>query len=334
MIFLLLACSGPEKENPPQLRCGIENLERANPEAGPRDGELRLNQVQGRGSHNSYHQAPDKPLDPSWVYTQPTLTDQLERYGVRQLELDLHLNDEGSLEVFHIPAADDGTSCPIFVDCLREICRWSAEHSSHAPLMIWLEPKDDVDGANGYQSLVGQTSVIEQEIRAVFAADQLYSPDEWKRGNAQLGEATAELGAPTLAETRGKVLFGLLDGSEQREAYLAETPDLSGRLLFPDTDGPDDSFAALRKDASPEETAGLLAAGLVVTSNVDSADGSPEENLAQRDAQLAGGVNFAASDSVVPDADYWMELPGGTPLRCNPVSASTGCASEDVEALK
>lgn len=335
MIFLLLACDIP-KETPPLVgtRCGDPALaERATPTQLPKDSVLRFNEIQARGSHNSYHVEPEHPLDDSWRYTQPSLTEQLETYGVRQLELDLHLREDGVLEVFHVPVADAVSNCPLFEDCLVEICRWSAVHSDHAPVMVWLEPKDELDGGDGYLSLLGQDSLVQAAILEIFPEDQLYQPDDWKRGHASLGEATRTEGAPLLGDLRGRVLFGIIDSGEHREAYLSEAPDLTGKMFFPDTDTAEDSFAAMVKDAEASQIAGLLASGLVVTSNVDSAGGTPEENAAGRDAALAGGLNYAATDFVAPADPYWMELPGGEPLRCNPVNAPEGCVASDVEGL-
>jgi hypothetical protein len=306
-------------------------LERSPPISYPKDDLLSFHQLQAKGTHNSYHQEPQKPLDASWEYTQAPLETQLSEQGIRQLELDLHLKDDGTLEVFHIPVADEETSCRYFEDCLIEVCRWSAQNSSHSPILIWLEPKDDLDGSNGYLRLAGAYSLIEAVIESVFLEDQLYAPDDWKRGKSSLSEATQALGPPFLGELRGRVLFGLLDGGEHRENYLAETPDLSGRLLFPDTDSLEQNWAALRKDADPSETPGLLSAGLVVTDNVDQAGQSDADNSASRDAGLAAGVNFAASDLPGESEGYWMELEGGEPVRCNPVSAPADCVSSDLE---
>jgi hypothetical protein len=72
-------------------------------------GEVRLNQFQVIGSHNSYKQLmdpamfdslltiksafPDSPLELD--YGHETLTDQLEIYGIRQFELDIYHDPEG-----------------------------------------------------------------------------------------------------------------------------------------------------------------------------------------------------------------------------------------------
>src|SRR5262245_6583302 len=70
--------------------------------------ELPLSQIQVIGTHNSYHIAPDEvaakvlgtitPKEAEAVdYSLPPLTEQLQRIGVRQLELDLFLDPDGKL---------------------------------------------------------------------------------------------------------------------------------------------------------------------------------------------------------------------------------------------
>lgn len=69
--------------------------------------QLRLNELQIIGSHNSYHVAPEpelmrfielggKRVAESIDYTHPTLTDQLNQ-GIRQFELDVYADPEGGL---------------------------------------------------------------------------------------------------------------------------------------------------------------------------------------------------------------------------------------------
>ena len=56
-----------------------------------------------------------------------------------------------------------------------------------------------------------------------------------------------------------------------------------------------------------------------------------------RDAALAGGAQFVSTDYEVPDprfGPYVVRIPGGTPARCNPVTAPPGCRSTDVENPK
>ncbi len=99
------------------------------------DSELRLNQIQVIGTHNSYHVAPPEWLMDflegfrpesarEWDYTHPPLTEQLDD-GVRQFELDLFLDPEGGLyaEPLALGLAEElGQSIPRFdyADALRE----------------------------------------------------------------------------------------------------------------------------------------------------------------------------------------------------------------------
>jgi hypothetical protein len=280
--------------------------------------------AQAKGTHNSYHQAPEVPLDPSWAYTQPPLGVQLADHGVRQLELDLHLRD-GVYEVFHVAGVDAGTRCATLSDCLREICRFSAATPGHLPLTVWLELKDDVDLDPSYVSMLGTYAAIEDEIRALFPVDRLVVPDDWRRGAADLAAATAAWGPPTLAETRGRTAFALLESGAHRDAYLAESPTLDGRLFFPDSDGTQ-PYAALVKDADTAVLPELVAAGFLVTVNADGAGDDPDLRAETRAAALAAGAHHAASDFPAE----WS-VPGGAPVACNPVRAPADCVPEDLE---
>lgn len=331
-VVLLAACQSEDDPEPTPVvdACGDAGSTWGPIVPGPRDGDLDLSMVQARATHNSYHQQPESVIDASWGYTQPPLTDQLGMYGVRGLELDVHLLDDGGWEVFHIPGLDDLTSCRALDDCLHEICAWSAANPSHAPVMVWIEPKDDTTALLAeYQPITGHYAELEDRIRAYFPPDRLYVPDDWRRGAADLRTASATQGPPLLGDVRGKVLFGLLDSGDHRDAYLAESPDLAGRILFPDSSGAE-PYSALVKDATPEEIGGLVELGLVVTGNVDGA-GEPD-NAATRDAALAAGIQYAASDFPAPSDGYWMELPDADPVRCNPAFAPDDCVPSDLEA--
>ena len=110
----------------------------------PLDDVLRLDEVQVKGTHNSYHvQTTDIP---EWEYTLAPLDVQLDRQVVRQVELDLNWvqDDEGDgyhFEVYHVPLADEGTTCRLLTDCLTAIAQWSAQYPGHLPIYIQMEPK-------------------------------------------------------------------------------------------------------------------------------------------------------------------------------------------------
>ena len=73
----------------------------------------------------------------------------------------------------------------------------------------------------------------------------------------------------------------------------------------------------------------------MVISNADGVEATDEQNQQRRDAGLEAGVHFLSSDIPAPDQDraYWLEIPGGTPARCNPISAPLDCTPEALEDL-
>ena len=64
----------------------------------PDDDVLRFNQIQAKGTHNSYHVAAAEPVATAHAYSHAPLWTQLDAFGVRQLELDLHLTRSGSFD--------------------------------------------------------------------------------------------------------------------------------------------------------------------------------------------------------------------------------------------
>jgi hypothetical protein len=56
-------------------------------------------------------------------------------------------------------------------------------------------------------------------------------------------------------------------------------------------------------------------------------------DTARRDAALAGGAQLVSTDYPAPvqGVDYVMDVPGGTPSRCNPVTAPSDCSASDIE---
>ena len=146
----------------------------------PRDGQVRLNQFQVLGTHNSYHFRPDPPvlaaiaaISPSiamsFEYDHPPLPEQFDTQGIRQIELDVWADPVGGLyaspyglrfetgdpnaripelgaaglKVFHVQDIDFNTVCRTFIECLEHVKSWSDAHPRHMPIMIQVETKDD-----------------------------------------------------------------------------------------------------------------------------------------------------------------------------------------------
>jgi len=58
------------------------------------------------------------------------------------------------------------------------------------------------------------------------------------------------------------------------------------------------------------------------------------DDTTMRQAALTGGAQFVSTDYEVPDprfGPYVVKIPGGTPARCNPVTAPPACRPTDIE---
>ena len=150
------------------------------------DVNLRLNDLQTVGTHNSYKQAipprllaimrkASPRLAAGLDYAHPPLTAQLDD-GARGLELDVVYDPKGSqfanpigpkvsgepapegyldamrapgFKVMHVQDVDFRSSCWTFKACLMEIKTWSRSHPRHAPILITVNAKDDASPAPG-----------------------------------------------------------------------------------------------------------------------------------------------------------------------------------------
>jgi hypothetical protein len=327
---------------------------------------LRLDQVQVLGSHNSYHGRPDREMLATLRNTSTALGDSLDYehlplpdqfdVGVRQIELDVWSDPQGGkyaappsrsssgtdvrsdpvmqepgFKVIHQPGIDWNSTCLTFVACLREVKEWSDAHGGHVPINILVEMKDVIVDETVFAAL-------ESEIRSVFPADALVTPDD-VRGDAQtLGAAVRTRGWPVLGDVRGKVFFSL-DNGALRDAYLAGHPSLRGRVMFtPSTPGQDDAAFAKLNDPVADAAAikAALAAHMIVRTRADADTRQARVNdTSTREAALDGGAQLVSTDYERADptlpTGYVVVIPGGAPARCNPVTSPPDCRATDVE---
>lgn len=318
--------------------CG-EAAERAPPLPPPQatyryDDLLTLAHVQLEGTHNSYHVPREDNTAAAWSARQAPLGVQLAEQGVRAVELDLNLAaDPGHFEVFHLRGLDEETTCRAFTDCLAALRAFSGDHPLHQPILVQLEPKEGFDPA----AAEGYFTKLEAELLGVLPRDRLVTPDDVQGDAATLAEAVATTGWPTLGATRGKFLFFFDDHAQVREAYTRGGQSLAGRLLFTDS-SPADPYGAVAVLNDPVANgpaiADALAAGFLVRTRADSDSVEPLAGDTTRlDAALASGAQIVSTDypAPVPGLAYYLELPGGTPSRCNPVTAPSECSSLAIE---
>lgn len=330
ILAALTACADPGSASPDVVD-DADAGEVSSAREYPRDDVLRLNHVQVKGTHNSYHIEPDEPLHPSHEYTLAPLDVQLGEQGVRQFELDLHLDPDGVLRVYHIRVIDPETTCETFIDCLQTIRSWSDANPWHSPIFIWIEPKDEIDPNKLWESY----DDIDAEIRSVFP-DRLITPDMVQGDHPTLRDAVVSGDWPTLGEVRGHVVFIMLDSDDHQRRYTYERTTLAGRAMFVKADSLDAPYAAFTKYNNPitdaDKTRAAVAQGFIVACNAGSADGTDEDNEARVQAGLDVGAHTIGTDYPAPvDDRYWFEMPSGTVARCNPISAPEDCEATDIE---
>jgi len=293
----------------------------------PLDDELRFQHLQARGTHNSYHIAPDPFVLPDWNYTHSDLDVQLDG-GMRQFELDVYLRgDLTGFDVMHIVNIDPGTTCALFADCLRVLKDWSDDHRAHHPIAVMIEMKDTFS-SGGVESL----ELLDAELRSVWPDDRLVTPDFVRGDAATLREALAGDGWPTLGELRGKAMFWLHNRDEHREAYNNNNTSLEGRPMFTNASAGqlDTAVAAVLAADNPiagaADIAEAIAANILVRTRTDVlGDEGYEIDPPALEAALASGAHFLSTDIES------LEIPEGAPTRCNPINAPTACTPIAVE---
>jgi hypothetical protein len=291
-----------------------------------------VNHLQAKATHNSYHLR-SRFMVPEWNYAHAPLPEQLEAQGVRGIELDPHWNvDCDRFEVYHVLRFDEETTCRLFTDCLALVRAWSDAHPNHHPLFIQLEPKD------GDATTAARLEALEREALSVFPRALVVTPDEVRGASATLREAVTTRGWPTLADARGRVLFYLNDSGAPRAAYTRGGASLDGRLFFAEASRVDDPYAAVLILNNPvrdrEAITRAVRQGFLVRTFAETslASGRAGDRTGLENA-LAGGAQLISTDFAAPEAPggYFVQLPQGTPSRCNPVSAPAGCTSLAVE---
>lgn len=151
---------------------------------------LRLNEIQVIGSHNSYKQSIDPALFKylrstskkdsatfsSIDYSHMSLSQQLD-LGLLNLEIDVYADPKGGkyshplglqlvkeqlpydhdsvmkepgFKVFHIPDIDFRSNCPTFKMGLQELKSWSEKHPDHYPIFITMNAKDEAIKREGF----------------------------------------------------------------------------------------------------------------------------------------------------------------------------------------
>lgn len=296
------------------------------------DASLKLSEIQLKGSHNSYHIRPGND-EPAWQYDLPPLKDQMEYNGVRAFELDLHYYG-GQFLVFHLPDWDQRSTCYTLQDCLKEIREWSLAHPGHMPMFIFYELKDESDP----EKIADHIEELEQVLVDNWPREKIFTPDDLDGSYPDPQSALkAKGGWPKLGQLRGKVIMVMHEFGLARHRYTWGTNGLWGRRMF--VEHVDDSYRlagilALDDAGYLESTIKhYVAKGFLVRTRADDLPTFGGGSWDKLNAALRSGAQIILTDYPQPWylPDYDSTIHGGTPARCNPVTAPAGCTSLDVE---
>jgi hypothetical protein len=294
--------------------------------------------------------------------------------GVRQIELDIFADSEGGryahpsgpeavaaaglgkdpdfdpqglmgkpgFKVMHVQDIDYRSTCQPLVACLKIVRKWSQAHPHHLPLYILLETKEsDLPPQYHAQSTEKFTSAafdaLDGEIRSVFPANEMITPDQVRGGFDTLERAVLSNHWPTLASARGKVVF-LMDQRSVGPLYLNGHQSLAGRIIFTNAEpGQPDCAFTEENDGTQEAIAALVRKGYLVRTRTDADTKQGRSNdTTRRDEALASGAQILSTDYPASEPAQWtgysVSFAHGAVARCDPVNSPPSCSDKTLSA--
>ncbi|QYG92629.1 DUF4214 domain-containing protein [Iamia sp. SCSIO 61187] len=303
--------------------------------------DLRLNEIQVVGSHNSYHlpASPEETAirrqfigseDDLLQYGHAPLAEQFAEQKVRQIELDIFRDDEGGAysdpvirnaaghgpydpamdapgtKVLHVQDVDYRSTCLSLVACLEAVEGWSDANPDHLPIAILLELKDSpvpIDGPFVVPEPwdAAAMDALDEEILSVVPREEVITPDDVRGDAATLEDAVLETGWPTLGASRGKVMFLMDNGGGYRDDYVAGHPSLEGRVMFTSSEPGQDDAAFVKVNDSRTNVARIQ--GLVADGYVVRTR-SDAETVEAREGDTSAREAAFASGAQWVSTDY------------------------------
>lgn len=294
----------------------------------------RLNTMHVLGSHNSYR--PD--LDPAALahqrqvmgersagveYGHPPIAAQLD-LGLRQLEFDPYADRAGGLyaapyasdpakqaimdrpgaKVLHAPVVDARTHCLALSDCFAQVAAWSRAHPGHAPIVIFVNTKEEPFNTPAIPDPPLYTEAdlagIDADAVKAFGRAGVIAPDDL-RGDATSLRAAALAGRwPSLDASRGKVLLVLDSNPRIAELYRHGHPSLEGRMMFGLYDAAEPEAAVFNiQDPKADEARikALVGQGFLVRTRSDAdTREARQHDLGRLQAAVRSGAQIISSD--------------------------------------
>jgi hypothetical protein len=308
--------------------------------AYPCDDEIRLNQMQNLGTHNSFHPHPAQGKMQQIIekhfsyfvgqseYRHPPLTQQLEQHGIRHFELDVFADPEGGrfshipllaavgeptdrkipaldkpgFKVLHLAQIDPDSSCWSLRACLGEIKSWSDKNPGHLPIMIMLEEKSvDFLGVTNYLPSIAWT---EADYAALEAEILSVIPRDKLITPDDVQADHSSLEQAILKE--GWPTLANSRGKFIFTQYHGRRHDsLAGRVQFPGSRPGDPHAAFIVLDdaiADYEKIRDLVGKGYLVRTRSDiDLDAARENSRARLFKAIDSGAQFISTDLAEPN---------------------------------
>jgi hypothetical protein len=204
--------------------------------------EVKLNELQYMGTHNSYKTGISKQssnlfkyveFTTKYEYSFDTLTEQLN-HGIRSFELDLLKvpTEEGYyIECSHKYLSDNMSSAIDLLKGLQEIAMWSAYNENHLPIIILLEPKYKGITAAPAALKVEDIFALGDDMRDIFG-DTLITPADLLGDYDGFDALRNDNGYPTISNMLGKVIFAL-HNDKLTTKYAQSDLTMQTQAIFP-----------------------------------------------------------------------------------------------------
>ncbi|MAM81336.1 MAG: hypothetical protein CMP89_11330 [Gammaproteobacteria bacterium] len=290
-------------------------------------GDMRINELQFIGSHNSYkkamlaeHMTVLKVRNPEIAafldYHHIAISEQLD-IGIRKLELDVFYEPGvDDFTVGHIQVIDMQSNCVTLRECLRQLNGWSLRNPDHIPIWISFNAKDNL--------LEGLPAPNRFDSIALASLDQILLDE--LNGKLILPRMVLIDGGlvwPKLEAARGTFLVVLDEGGIKRDLYL-ENGDL--RVMFTTVDPPHPA-AAIQIINDPVADFDLIQSrvlsGFMVRTRADANTiEARQDDTTRRDKALASGAQVISTD-YYQDSNPFKTGYSVTPMiTCNPILGS------------
>ncbi|KQB39081.1 hypothetical protein RCH33_2117 [Flavobacterium daejeonense] len=240
-------------------------------------------------------------------YSNPKGLTIVKTLGRQPLEFDPEKKlAQPGLKMFHIPDIDFRSHYLLFKEGLQALKKWSDGHQNHFPIFILINAKDG-NSQNLKAPLPFTKEALESidsEIRSVFDASQLITPDLVRGDFATLEEAILKKGWPDLETVRGKFLFVLDENEIKNNRYMDGHPSLKNRVLFINAkEGtPEAAFRIVNNPVKDfNYIKELVAKGYMVRTRAD--DGTTEARVndyTKFEKAKASGAQVISTDYYIP----------------------------------